>query len=296
MQVNRKFRFIGICLFILFLRAGIASHGKNAPDSGFLQKTSSIELFVSSSFQRNLEWKSTNNSGLLLSGSFNLNSIKKTDYKNTIREIRTDLSYNHFIDSITIKSNDNIFLSSIWAFMENPYLKNSFLINLKTQLTNTWEYLYINNSKSRKWKSGPMLPANFTAGYGINFLFWKTSYLNISFATLRINSFPKNDDVPKETNVFASTDHVLFNSEYGFNLQSCIKLPLLKKFLLENKTSFFGNGLDKKMLNLDMQNVFSYPISQEFKIRIENKVAYELRVSSKIQHRFEIIIGYSFKK
>ena len=296
MHVSRKLRFIGNCLIILFLQPELTLYGKVISNSCLLQKTTSIDLFVSSSLTKNKDWKSTSNSGIQFNESFNLISIKKMNVSNTIRELHTDLSYIHFIDSTTIKSTDDIFLSSIWAFMEQPHFKNSFIINLKSQLTNTWEYPYINNLKVRKWKSGPLLPANFLAGYGINFNIGKTSYLNISFATIKINSFPKTDNFPVETNVFASTNKVQFNSEYGFNLQSYIRLPLLKNFLMENRTSLFGNGIDKKTLNLDIQNIFSLQTSQAMKIRFENKVAYEHRISSRIQYRFEILIGYSFKK
>jgi hypothetical protein len=236
-------------------------------------------------------------SGLYLFESINIRFTRNKKNSKNLHEFRNELSYFKYTDSIWIKNKDKLFLSLLWIINPANKIKNSFLINIKTQNSNTWEYSY--NSKinqiQKKWISGPFLPIHIIAGYGINLIYLKNSYLNISFATFKVNLLPKNERLSPEIKIQWESDKAIIQTEYGFNIQGTLKHELQKKIVFENKTSFFTTGNDFQKTNFDIQNIISIKLNRIIKIRLENKFIYDLMVSKKVLSRYELLIGFNFE-
>jgi hypothetical protein len=253
-----------------------------------------INAFLATSFIINQNWEELSRNSVLLAGNININYCKKSNGFMRVNELRSELAYLRFIDSLWIKNTDRIFLSSTWTLGTLRSLKNSFFISLKTQLTDTWTEN--GTTHNRKWRSGPLQPAVLTPGYGVNWELWQRSFLTISFASMKITSVVAGKSPPPESKLVARSGTMTIFSEYGLNLQSSIYKPLSKKLTWENYTTFFASGINKEVISLDMQNLLSYRPSKNFKLRIESRLLFDILQSPYLQSRTEILLGYYFSK
>jgi len=251
--------------------------------------------FIATSFSANNNWNSHDNSFVLLSGCLNLTFIKNKGKFNRLLEFRSEINYQKFIDSVWIKNSDNLFISSIWVINETKKLKSSFHVSIKTQLTNSWDQSSPNSVK-QTWKSGPMLPFAFIAGYGLNKKFRNNSYLNISVITVKIESRPRTILSSKDIKTLAVTDKIIFDSEYGINIQSCLSKNILKKLLWENRITSFANGIEASNVKFDLQNTLAIKPLPYMKIRLAQNLIYDYTLSKKIQSRHELLVGFSIEK
>ena len=258
-------------------------------------RTFKIDCFLSTSFYNYKNWNGINNSSFIVSGYANLTYKKKKTKSTRIQEYRSEINYQKFIDSLWIKNSDNLFLSSIWLKNERDGFVNSFAISLKTQHTVSWDY---SSAKSNTpiWKSGPMLPFALIAGYGINKTFPRDSYFNISFASVKINSMPRSKLNLQEDKFLAKTDKIIFNSEYGLNIQTVLNKIICSRITWENKTSFFTTGLNRKSIMFDMQNIISIKPNRFLKIKFVSNATYDFQISDKLQTKYQLLVGFAIEK
>ena len=256
---------------------------------------STIDCFLATSFFIYENWRGANNYFFILSGSLNLAFKKIKVHTIRINELRSEINYQKFIDSSWVKNSDNIFLSSIWILNKKEGFKNSYSVSFKTQLTNTWEPSY-QIPGSRILKSGPFLPFTFVAGYGIHRTFWKNSYVNISFASIKINSIPRTEEAVKENKYFATTNKMIFKSEYGLNIQSVINRNISKFVTWENKVSCFTTVFNRNSLIFDIQNRVSVKLNRFLKIKLVYTLDYDIIISEKLQTKYELLVGLSLEK
>jgi hypothetical protein len=295
MKVICPFWFIGLIMLAHQANAQTSSIDSTYREFPGRDNFLRIDFLASSSFFINTNWKEINNSCIFATGSLNIIIRKRKNQWTRLEELRSELGYLKFIDSVWTKTTDNILVSGIWK-KNGDAISHSFLINLKTQITDTWENLVSYQGAKRKWKSGPMLPANLVLGYGFNLLFRSSSYINFTLATIRVNSRPIPAVITPETKFILKSGKALFNSEYGFSLQSSIILCLSKNLYWENKSFFFGTGLEKRELFFDMQNSLSLKPVKFMKLRLDHRVVYDFIISHKLQYRTELLIGFSLEK
>lgn len=253
------------------------------------------EGFISTSCFANLNWKDKTNFSVNIYGSLYLAYRKTRGRLKTIHEFRSQLGYIKYIDSVWVKPTDVFYISSIWTVNSSHSINTSFSAYLKSQLTDSWKNVYLPDQK-RKWLSGPFLPASLILGYGINKTFEGNSYINCSFASLKINSRPHLPNSNREIKNAILTEKIIYNSEYGFQLQWLFNKKIFTLFTWENRTNFFATGFDKNTITFDFQNAISIKPVRFMKIRLEQLVIYDRLQSEKIQTRIELMIGLSFDK
>lgn len=282
-------------ILLIFLALALEKIYAVVPNISYTKKDSVIrsfkpDIFISCSFIKNSNWKESKNSVIVLSGNLYLNYTVTKEKTKRINELRAELQYQKFIDSIWIKSNDNLMMSSIWVIENENEVKNSFNVSLKTQMTDTWDEqgAVIN---IRKWKSGPMLPSAFIAGYGLNKMYNNYSYINVSFAAIKINARPKTQQNISDKKIFIQNDKLFMTSEYGLNLQCFMKKKLFRNIKWENKTNFFATGLDKKVMTFEVVNTIYITPFRLIKVKAENKIGYDYFISDKLQVRYELLFG-----
>jgi hypothetical protein len=296
MKLNCICRFV--CMMLLFITE--YSFGQKAlllsliTDSAKSERKFKVDGFLATSYLANSNWKGINHSSITFATSIDIEFNKKKNNASRIHEFNLDLSYIKYNDSILVKANDLINHISIWDLSDRTISK-SISINFKTQTTDTWHESIVNHKKERKWKSGPMLPATLISGLGLNVNYFYNSYLNISIASLKFYSKPRTNTLIEKEKIIVVNNKILIYSEYGINIQSLTeKYFSVLKF--ENRISFFANKLDKKTIQLDMQNTITIKPMKFFKIRFENFLSYDYKISHKLQNKFEMLVGFSYEK
>jgi hypothetical protein len=245
----------------------------------------------------------------------NFSLIANADYQRRIDskkfsqtyQFRGELSFLQFIDSIQaslwLKNSDFFNLSAQWIEYSERALKHSYSVLLNSQFADSWKYTWIpaaspgeNPFYKREWKGGLMNPATVTLAYGLNYSFWRTSYVNFAFATINIYARPRVDDalLPTEKEL-ARTEKTLFISEYGMSIQSTIQRRFNEYVLWDNKISFFANGLNKNQVNFDFQNRITFRFLKYLQFRVSTYLIYNPIYSYQMQYRHEFLTGIFFE-
>ena len=247
--------------------------------------------FFATSYNSLINWKEMNTSGVFFSGQLNLTCKKYLRNKRTLYELQSELGYFKFFDSTWFKTKDDFFFSIIKTFEKNKTIQLAISVNLKSQITDTW--IAGNSSYKKRWVSGPLLPAAFMTGLGVNLNFKNSSYINISLAALKIKSIEYSKGVQENNKILAKTKNAFIYSEYGFNIQSRILTAMRNDFSFENRTILFINGAQMHKLKLDSKNIFSYKFSKLIKLQIESRLVYDYSISNKFQFSNETLLGFS---
>lgn len=251
-----------------------------------------LKGFLATSYNNFENWNEKNATGIFLSGQFNINCKKSARNKSTLYELRTELGYYKFIDSSWFKTKDEFFLSIIQTSEGTKTVQFAFSANLKSQITDTW--ITRRTGEKRKWVSGPILPATFMTGIGINFMLKQNSFINISIATIKVKSDQPSKSIPENYKIIGKTKNVILYSEFGCSMQSCILKPFGKYLSFVNKNILFTSGVSLKKLSLDSRNIITYKLFRFIKLQIENRIVYDYLVSSKLQLSNEMLLGFSF--
>ncbi len=295
-----KMRLSGFLIWLGFIMV-IRSNGQSCAPDSIIQNTvqelkkNILNGFLATTFTTNLNWKGQDNSFFLFAGMFNVTLIRNDEKINRLYELRTEINYQKFIDSSWIKNADNLFLSYIRSNNITKEFKSSYQAAIKTQITNTWEPPGMTPGK-QVWKSGPMLPFEFIAGYGLNKIFWKTSYLNISLISLKIETRKRTKQSGRDQKTLAATDQMIVDSEYGINFQCSVSKEILKSILWDNKSTAFLSNIKTSLFKFDVQNSISLKLTGTLKIKAGQRFSYDHLISKKVQSKFEILLGYNIEK
>ncbi len=290
-------RFYILCWLLMSIVLKLKSQPASADtvySKNNLSGKNKLEAFLASSLFFNDNWKGTFGSSFIIAASLNVSFNTENTGKCHLLELKGDINYQKFLDSIWIKNNDKLFITSTWIEKQG-LIKKSIQISFKTQFTNTWEYPLSKND-NRIWKSGPLLPFTINCGYGFNKKFLNSSYLNISILSTNIESMPRSELTLSDDNILAVMDKLILKSEYGINVQINLLFKLTKNISWENKTIAFSEFQNIKEGNFEMQNTFSITPFRFMKIRMTNNLVYEILISPKIQWRQELLVGFSFEK
>jgi hypothetical protein len=253
------------------------------------------DLFASTSALASVNWKGQKNNSINFYSSAILEYRKNTTKLYRLHQLNTEISYSKYLDSIWVKEADYFYLNNIWTFNSTASIKNSFTFNLKTQIADTWLYR-TSRPSLKKWTSGPLLPASVVAGYGLNIKWDNGSFINFSFAALKLNTHPHFETSNTEIKNSIVTDKVIYSSTYGLQMQIYFTVQINKILYWEYRTLFFTSGIDKHDLNFDLQNTVSCSPVKFLKIKFDQKASYDIIASENIQLRFELLLGISMGK
>jgi hypothetical protein len=266
-----------------------------------------ILVSFATSYTANQNWQGNDYKNFSLMANadyqYRINSKKFSQ----VYQFRGELSYLQFVDSIQasrwLKNSDFFNLSAQWTDYSVSMLKHSYSVLIKSQFTDSWNYILVppaDGSETytyrRKWAGGLMNPSTITLAYGLNYNFWRNSYINFAFATINVYTRPRTDNalLPTEKEL-ARSERALFISEYGMSIQSMIQRKFNNYVLWDNKINFFSNGLNKNQVNFDFQNRITFRFLKYFQFRVSTYLVYNPIYSYQMQYRHEFVTGIFFE-
>lgn len=227
---------LGICCFSSdHIYAGL-------PDSSSEKFRHAAEGFLSGSFISNYNSKKPNH--FYFNAELEYEVEKTTPRRNTSIYLTGEIGYMKYIDSIWSKHRDNFRLSILINEKKSGRITASYAILLRSQFTTTWNYRHNGQGRQEKfWYSGPFNPGSAILSYGIKVDFWKRSFVNISFASLRLSTQPDVINILPEKPGQSRFWNSILNTEYGISFQSMIDKKLTRSFKWTNHTSCFFQRL-----------------------------------------------------
>jgi hypothetical protein len=253
---------------------------------------------LSTSFLENINWQATDMKNYALLASVDYSHKKEAERFKKLYQLRGELGFLKFIDSTWYKNADQLNVSAQWTTYSAKVLTHSYSIILKTQFADSWKYTTgMNGEAKREWIGGMLNPAALTLGYGLNYDFWKQCFINVAFATFKINAHPINDDElkPWEKELLRTKKSMVIG-EYGLSVQSAIAKKIYEHILWDSKTQFFTKGSNKNQVTLDFQNrlTFSFPKFLQFKA--DTHIVYDPLYSYRLQYKHEFVVGIFLEK
>lgn len=213
-------------------------------------------------------------------------------------QVAADMGYLKFVDSTWTKHLDRLQVNLLWNSTGRK-LNHSYTIVLATQFlpSSILEYDPAEDRMKERPVGGFMNPFSLEAGYGAVWSFWQGSNINFAFATLRFAGSPKATTAPTFTD--ASTmegKRAYYFLNYGFSITAAIKQPIGKHVEWINSTRFFGNGLDRDHVNLDVQNMVVVKLWKYLQLRMDTRLAYNPLLNYDLQFRQEVLLGFFFER
>ena len=290
------FRVLWVILyFCLEMHAGTYSQESTTGDS-VINKVFRINGFLSTSLISNINWRNETFESFMLGAAVNLMSIRQTNTSKNIFELRSELSYVKFMDSIIDKSEDQAYITFIHSFGKRKRFKNSVSLSLKTQFTDTWIEISGNGISDRVWRSGPLLPAILKMGYGFNYIFRNDSYINFSVLSWKLETRPNLTSSFHPSDFRQINNKILYRSSYGMGFQTTLSGSLSKIASWEIAASFFTVAFDQKQTTFDATSMLSFKTGGSIRIRIMNRFAYDYITSEKIEMHSSFLLGYYIQK
>lgn len=206
------------------------------------------------------------------------------------KEITFNYSYTHYIDSLWIKTNDQFYFSYNWS-KNNNVLSSSFILNYKTQLTNT----EIRNRTGSKLIGQFGFPSILNLGIGLNYQLKSVNYLHFSLLNLQETLISSNL-ILNRSEFKKLTPDLEFQQQLGFSLVSSLKFRLTKKLTWRNNSKMFFRGLKRDDLNFDIRNQFIIDIYKKVKLCLDSRVFFNPLIQSKIQMSNEILLGIGLNR
>lgn len=253
------------------------------------------QFYFASNFQQLVNFHNDNNFNLDITTRASLARNKSTRSYRSKQETNIELSFTKYIDSIIDVRDDEIELKGNWEF-QFINVVNSININIKTQMTNAYEYTFLKDEFIKVLSKQPLLPIIFNIGTGFNFDFRKGNLVNFSpvdlkttFLSDKISSF-----YPQHKNVSSNFSYM---TEIGSSITVSINKSWAKDlFNWRNSSRIFIKGLTKEDATLYTKNRIMYELFKSINISFENQMVYEPLYNYKLQVKNEIVLGVCFKK
>lgn len=277
---------------LIFLLITVSSRSE---DSLIINNINKLQLsgFYTFSFDINKR----NSLNEIKSWSFLLNQTinyrKEKNNKEFRLELRADLSYVKYIDSIWIKSNDAFLLNYSILKISNKKSKTTFNLNVRSSIADEWLYKKSGNNYLKTWRNGPMTPGCIILSYGKNINIRKKSNLLLGIGGLEIKTF--NTGQPSNDSAFIKWGNVGIDLSYGLNLGITINEQFSKFIALENRSVFFLKKPEKPEWNMDLQSRLWISIYKSLRLKIENKIYFESKDPSSLKTRNEFLLGVFIK-
>lgn len=251
-----------------------------------------INSYFATSFSYHKNWQRSRNNTISLNGSFTARHDKTTNVSEHHFLFKSDLSYTKFIDSIWQKETDTWMLSLQWNKKADNKFTRSWSLLANGQYLNTYSYVYGNDQRIHKKIVGDWsAPSSLEMGWGFNYAITQQSRINVTLATIKSSTRPRQADELVPENLFSFKRGYVV-SDYGFGTQIFIKEYIgYSKLLWENVTTFFGNGISKDRIQFQTSNKLTMKVWKYMQIVFDTRIVYDPLFSYKLQFRQELIIG-----
>ena len=205
--------------------AGVNSLSTNTQPTSF--KSSTLYGSLSASYAASQNWGGQDLKNYAFMGNVLYRHSVFAGSRSHMHQLMADVGYLKFVDSVWVKNMDRLQTNFLWSSTGKRF-NRSYTIAFGTQfLPSTFaSYDFEQNKLVARSVGGFMNPFTLEAGYGAVFTFWNTSNLNFAFATLRLNSSPKELTPTSfaESNTLESRNAYYFLT-YGFSVAAAINKP-----------------------------------------------------------------------
>lgn len=155
-------------------------------------KLSSLYGSLSASYAANQNWGGQNMKNFAFMGNMLYRHSLFSGSRSHMHQFMADLGYLKFVDSVWVKNMDRLQTNFLWSSSGKRF-NQSYSVAFGTQfLPSTFQdYDFGLNVPVQRSVGGFLNPFTLDAGYGAVLTFWNTSNINFAFATVRLNSSPK---------------------------------------------------------------------------------------------------------
>lgn len=292
-------KIVGILFLICLLsRTTVACHFTDTASTIKKDSTKIINtrsFYLATNFQQLINFHNTNNFNLDITSRVNLTRNKSVSNYRSKQEANIELSFTKYIDSIVEISDDVLELRSNWDFQFKD-VKNAININIKSQMTNSYDYIFIQNELMTVLSKQPLFPAIFNLGTGFNFTFSEGNLVNFSPVDIKTTVLSDKISVfyPEHKKLIPG---FFFITEIGSSVTVSINTTWARKLLSwRNSSRVFVKDLTKDGTTIYSKNRIMYEIYRSINISFENNLVYDPIYNYKLQMKNEIVLGISFRK
>jgi hypothetical protein len=237
-----------------------------------------------------LNFKAQTYNSIILGGRINLIKSKTSGNKKSRKEFIADYSTTKIIDSIWLKTSDNINYTYNLSLQKGK-IEYAFTYSLKSQLTDS--YLFENLESKMVGQMG--FPMILGAGLGLNVITKKQNFINLSPLTIDYTILTRQlkQDRGEFKRLSEKTD---FRQRIGITVRSNLNVTISNHLLWKSNSSFFAKGFRNSDMNFDMVNRWIFTIYKNFNLSLENQLSFDPLISEKMQMRSELLLGVRFAK
>lgn len=253
------------------------------------------QLFITSKFKQIINYHDDTGLDFDFSIKLNLIRVRNGKFQQSKQELISELSFTKYVDSITEVNEDMIEFTSNWEFRAKSVL-NTIHLKIVSQFTNSYEYIYSNNSFNKILAKEFLFPVTVSLGVGLNYTFEKVNYLNFSLVDIKTTLISQNY---AGTNPEAKklSSKIYYVPQVGISINSSIyKSWTREAFIWRNNSKIFAKGFTKNDININFKNRFMYEIYKWINISLENQIIYDPLFNYKLQLRNEVVVGVLFRK
>lgn len=207
--------------------------------------------------------------------------------------LRSEFAYRYYVDSIWELDEDILSLSLLRMSTGKEKFKYTYSLVANMAVFPAYTIERFGNNEDKKIRSGGFFdPGDVQLAYGLTWRFWKNSFLNVSMASIKIQSistyiFP---DDPLQIGDYRR----LWTMDYGFSLNTRINHKISRRLKWDNQTRFFFNSLERQDMRFDMNNQLRINVIRFFNISLISRVQYFPILNEKIQLLQEFRLGFEW--
>ncbi len=243
----------------------------------------------------NWKYSGYNNFTFLTRQSVNYDTIG-TNWEHHIR-FNGELGFMKFIDSTWYKSSDYLDLSFEMIRSDRKNFSKIFTAYTGTQFLSDYEIVYNDSGVAQnKWKAGFANPLFLDLGYGVDWTFWKTCRINLTYITLRTNTTPIYQVYDLDTNAAMIYKKSVITSEYGLGIQTFIRHDFTDRIRWENYSRFFGNAVHREKIDINFRNRIVIKALKNLHLIFDSRIMYKPVAPYKFQFRNELMLSFVLEK
>ncbi len=205
----------------------------------------------------------------------------------------SEIGYKYYLDSIWELTDDRFALSVFRFGSQVKKFRYTYSLQLNTSVLPSYVNVADLDDSSTKLKSGGLFnPGELSLAYGFAWSFWDFSFLNVSLATIKLQSSSKYIIGEDESDIgYFKREWII---DYGLSINLRVNHSLSKRLLWLNQSRFFFNSLDKNKLRLSINNQLEFKLIRSLKLITATRIEYFPVIQSKIQIRQEFRLGFEW--
>lgn len=202
--------------------------------------------------------------------------------------LRYDLGFTYFIDSLWMKNRDKIELNIIGQRTVSNKLKPSItMLFVSNIFSEKVKYLKSDGSVYKFQSGGLLNPGFIQLAYGFSYGIDSQNYLNCSIATIRMQwkkSDKENDNIVPDTKQS--------NLKYGLGIDANFKISLIKSVEYSSSFHFFANSFERNSVRILSNNYLKISITNCLSVLIDSEFEYDLTKFKNGQLITELELSY----